>query len=360
MSDAIKWSWQQAVIDSAIPATTKHLLLTLGCYMNAMGGSCYPSIKTLCEKTGLSNRTVITHIKIAEEYGFIKVKTHGFGGQAWKRQEYEASWPSETKGGEPITPPISKGGEAITPRSSKKGGEAITPRLKKGGEPVSKGGEPNDKKVVKEVHTNRPYNSPSNSPYYSDTDVSGEVSPLAIEKPISETNALNVIANPEQPPVEPEKQLDDIFQECAGDIKKLTWRLGATLLSRGGDEANARSFLGKQIKIYGEAAVANALIACWLEQPVEPSSYLAGCLKKQGKPLSLDFQPNEKTVNQLLAVGISKAVIVDSLDAFLMYMREREIYHSDFQGLFVSWVHRTWQKLKNDELCAKIRMAGAL
>ena len=60
--------------------------------MNEAGESCYPSIEKVCSETGLVKRSVITHLKIAEEKGWINKKKHGFRGQKWANNEYKLSW----------------------------------------------------------------------------------------------------------------------------------------------------------------------------------------------------------------------------------------------------------------------------
>lgn len=132
------YSWQQAICQSDLMPTTRLVLLTLGTFMNQHGESCYPSIETIADCSGLSKRAVITHLDKAETAGFLTVKSHGFRGQKWKRNEYSASFPD------------------------KKGGERPAPRHEKGGEPHSKGGEPNDTKAVNEVHQDK--NNPVNNP----------------------------------------------------------------------------------------------------------------------------------------------------------------------------------------------------
>jgi len=95
--EAIFFSWRQAVLKSKLESTTKHVLVTLGCHMNEMGESCFPTIETLCEETSLSNRAVITHLKKAEEAGFIRTSKHGFAGRKWARNEYVATFPQPIK-----------------------------------------------------------------------------------------------------------------------------------------------------------------------------------------------------------------------------------------------------------------------
>ena len=143
------YSWRQAILKSGLPATTRHVLLTLSCHMNDAGESCYPSIDLLCEETGLSNRSVITHLKLAEEGGWIEVDKHGFSGQKWARNEYRIAWPKT-----PTEPP----GE---PKKVVNDVHHLeTEAVKEVHHLLPEGSEPNDKKAVKEVHTNYPKNYP--------------------------------------------------------------------------------------------------------------------------------------------------------------------------------------------------------
>lgn len=128
------YTWRQAVIKSQLASTTRHVLLTLGCHMNDMGESCYPSIETLCEETGLSNRAVITHLKLAVEAGFISCDKHGFSGQKWARNEYKATFP-----------PLKVVNE-------------VHHLEDKAVNVVPEGSERSDEKAVNDVHTNYPVN----------------------------------------------------------------------------------------------------------------------------------------------------------------------------------------------------------
>ena len=89
------FSWRQAVLHSALPATTKLVLLVLGCHMNDAGESCYPSTRTLANECGLSRQAVMEHLDRAREAGWVRVSRHGFGGQIWRRNEYAIAWPPE-------------------------------------------------------------------------------------------------------------------------------------------------------------------------------------------------------------------------------------------------------------------------
>jgi len=92
------WTWRHAIINSNLDPTTRHVLLTLSCFMNEVGGSCFPSQSTLAEKTGLSERSVRAHLRLAVAAGWIDRNRHGFGGSKWRRHEYRAAWPESEKG----------------------------------------------------------------------------------------------------------------------------------------------------------------------------------------------------------------------------------------------------------------------
>ena len=128
------FSWRSAFQKSDLSSTTKLVLFCISTYMNEHGGGCFPAIKTLMVDSSLSNKAVITHIQKAQEAGFITVGIHGFSGQGWKRNEYHIAFPNTDK--------------------------VVNV--------IPKGGEPNDHKVVNEVHTNTPLNTPKNIKYIKD------------------------------------------------------------------------------------------------------------------------------------------------------------------------------------------------
>ena len=95
------FNWRQAILESHMGATTKHVLLTLSCHMNDAGESCYPSINRLCHETSLSNRAVITHLRLARDLGWIGVRERDLAGKKWAAHGYFIQWPGEGDGGEP-------------------------------------------------------------------------------------------------------------------------------------------------------------------------------------------------------------------------------------------------------------------
>lgn len=118
------YTWRAGIIKSQLPATTRHVLLTLSCHFNDAGEACYPSTRLLAEETGLSERAVITHLANARALGWLRVSKHGFAGQEWARNQYTPSFPQGTE-----------------PRSA----------------PCEKGTEPHDKKALNDVQSNYSY-----------------------------------------------------------------------------------------------------------------------------------------------------------------------------------------------------------
>ncbi len=152
------FSWRGYVLKSNLPPTTRHVLLTLACHMNDAGENCYPKIDTICQETGLSNKAVITHLKFAQNEGWIKVKKHGFTGQKWRNNEYELSWDHLNKKVVNVVHDVSQKVVNVVP----------------------KGSEPKVKKVVNEVHTSTSY-STSNNIYTSSKKLLSEIKPQIAE-----------------------------------------------------------------------------------------------------------------------------------------------------------------------------------
>jgi hypothetical protein len=112
MSESRAWTWRHAIIKSDLPPTTRHVLLTISCYMNEMGDGCYPKQTDLMKATGLSERAVREHLEIAIQIGWLKRQEHGFRGQRWRNYEYFAAWPKTQdveKGAAPDAGPFDEG-----------------------------------------------------------------------------------------------------------------------------------------------------------------------------------------------------------------------------------------------------------
>ncbi|MEO9231602.1 MAG: helix-turn-helix domain-containing protein [Devosia sp.] len=153
------FSWRQAILESNLQPTTRHVLLTLACHMNDAGESCYPSIELLCKETGLSNRSVITHLQNANQDGWIQVSKHGFSGQRWANHEYRMSWPKDFQMQEVRKKVVNE-----VHNVSEKAVNQIHDLNIKVVNVVPEGSEPSSKKVVKEVHTSTSMSTSVNSP----------------------------------------------------------------------------------------------------------------------------------------------------------------------------------------------------
>jgi len=141
------WSWRHAVLQSDLPATTRHVLLTLSCFMNEVGTGCYPTQEQIAAATGLTDRAVRKHLEIAcgvvkDAKGkridpariWIEVIEHGFRGQKWRNHEYRAVWPE---------------------------GFQIKKAAERGSGPSAKGAERGSGKVRNDVPTTSPYTIPT-------------------------------------------------------------------------------------------------------------------------------------------------------------------------------------------------------
>lgn len=165
------WSWRHAVAKSGLPPITRLVLHTLGLKMDATGGSCYPPISELVELSGLDKKTILKHLDIAQQAGWIEVTQHGFRGQKWKRNEYVARWPGRDLTGTAANVADAQGGGSAPPPFEdavlgEGGGTAPPPCAQKVVEMTPEGGGNGSMKVVEQLHQDKilPANSPNNSP----------------------------------------------------------------------------------------------------------------------------------------------------------------------------------------------------
>ena len=66
------WTYKKAVMQSKLSASTKLVLVALDMHVNDMGDPAFPSYARLSVLTSLSTRSVIEHVGIAEEGGWLK------------------------------------------------------------------------------------------------------------------------------------------------------------------------------------------------------------------------------------------------------------------------------------------------
>lgn len=68
------FSWRSAICDSDLPATSRHVALTLSLHMNERGGSCFPAVNTLSYETGLGSSTIRQHLNELAAKGWLKLE----------------------------------------------------------------------------------------------------------------------------------------------------------------------------------------------------------------------------------------------------------------------------------------------
>lgn len=188
MSGSQFFSWRSAVLQSDLPSTTRLVLLVLSTYMDDHGGGCFPSMETIAEGAGLSKRAVITQIATAEKAGFIRISKHGFGGQKWARNEYRIAFP-RPEAGEGDSPAQDAEVVKEVHQLGREGGERGSSSFRtKVVNLVPEGGEPDDTKVVNDVHSNSPMNSPVTSPTSADAEVCARArdAPSAVRRGITD------------------------------------------------------------------------------------------------------------------------------------------------------------------------------
>lgn len=140
------WSWRQAILKSGLEATTKLVLLALSTYMNDHGEGCYPSQDQIALDTSLSKRSVINHIELAVQAGFLIKEKRNLQGKRWDANEYRASIPNE----DAPDSPHHQGVQHIHP-------------TEKRGEPVALEGCSTFTHGVNQLHLNSSKNSSKNS-----------------------------------------------------------------------------------------------------------------------------------------------------------------------------------------------------
>ncbi|MBM6427871.1 helix-turn-helix domain-containing protein [Burkholderia contaminans] len=163
------WTWRHAIINSELPPTTRHVLLTLSCHVNDAGEPAYPSTALLAAETGLSERAVVTHLRDAAGLGWLTVEKHGYGGQRWARNQY---YPRLPDGFELVERDVKRTEAGSVPQKTghktkalndvqqpvDKGTEAGSVPQEKALNVVPEGTEPNDRKALNDVQSNTAVN----------------------------------------------------------------------------------------------------------------------------------------------------------------------------------------------------------
>lgn len=76
------YKWRAAIVSSDLPATCRHVALTLSLHMNEEGDSCFPSVDTTAAETGLSRRAVQLNITRLVDGQWLKLHRGGGRGRS--------------------------------------------------------------------------------------------------------------------------------------------------------------------------------------------------------------------------------------------------------------------------------------
>ncbi len=69
------YRWHRAVALAPVPTLTKALCWALECYMNGDASrGVFPSVQSLAKVTGMDERSVQRHIKVARDVGLLETK----------------------------------------------------------------------------------------------------------------------------------------------------------------------------------------------------------------------------------------------------------------------------------------------
>lgn len=105
------FSWQSAVVHSELQSATKLTLLVIGTYMNQHGSGAFPSYATIARRASLSRRTVIHHVDLAIDKGWLVKQART------KKATSEDSTPEQDSNAYAISFPAC-GGETDAPPSA--------------------------------------------------------------------------------------------------------------------------------------------------------------------------------------------------------------------------------------------------
>jgi len=92
------WSWRQAVAESDLAATTKHVLLTLSLFLSDVGEGVFPSLTTMAGLTSLSAKTVREHLQLARSKGWLDKESRFAEGGRQKSNLYVVKYPKTPTG----------------------------------------------------------------------------------------------------------------------------------------------------------------------------------------------------------------------------------------------------------------------
>lgn len=320
------------------PASCKLVLLCLADSHNGDNGRCDPSVAFIAKFTGLDRKTVPDALATLEAAGLIQqVKRPGFSTQ-YVLQIAEKPVPIREKGARksPVVIPRPKQSDLPLKRATPISGDPENGLPRKRTTTPPENGLPPPPKTGYEPTKNLPV-KPTSSVAYATADSP----PFSVDNSLGDLAALYADPNPK----------GVIFGQG------VDW-----LVAKGTHEQGARSCLGGLIRRYGVGRTLDALITAMMCNPVDPKPYLLVVAAKAGQEILLDWEPATSDLKALEAVGVPQDIIEHARDVFVIWLRERGIRHDDFNGLFVNWCKRDWERVqgRRDQYRARLASSAGL
>src|SRR5688572_29291882 len=94
-----RWPWMKVVMSKRGPRspTTRLVLSALSMVMNSDGSKAFQSAQTLADRTGLAERCVRKHLRVAVRDGWLDEGMAGRNGQGWALRAYAATVPASVE-----------------------------------------------------------------------------------------------------------------------------------------------------------------------------------------------------------------------------------------------------------------------
>lgn len=131
------------------------------------------------------------------------------------------------------------------------------------------------------------------------------------------------------------------------------------LVSHGNTEQGARAVLGMLVKKFGTGRALDALVTAMMCQPTDPKPYLLAVASKAGQEIPKDWVPPESVLAELAGLGVPDDVITKARDIFVIWLRENGVRHANFNGLFVAWCRRDWERAEGHRHAYLQRLAAS-
>jgi hypothetical protein len=132
MADARRWHALFASEEGPPHPSTRLVLFCLYTYMNARTNEAFPSQATIARQTGLTERSVRTHLKKAAAGGWLQQSLHGRTGRGWAQHHYLATIPAALaeRAAAGTGPAVRRGAPEpfAAPHGDQQPGPAIDPR----------------------------------------------------------------------------------------------------------------------------------------------------------------------------------------------------------------------------------------